>query len=112
MVGLAVTWSPYPPLPAGAIRDLLGITRALYCLARDAGAGDAARLEALASIGRTLSAVLAAASAAPGTTEHGQAWLAVERAKRELAELVAHSPDVAALVAATAQRISRPGSMV
>jgi len=28
--GLMVTWNPYPRLPSGALRDLLGITRALY----------------------------------------------------------------------------------
>jgi len=106
-----VTWDPYPPLPIGALRDLLGITRALYRTTLVEDPRDASRLRALADIGRTLRAVLRAAHAQPGTIDHLNAWGAAERATRALGELVGESTPLAPVIAATARRISRPGSM-
>jgi len=107
-----VTWNPYPPLPVGALRDLLGITRALYRAALEEEPRDAARLQALEEIGRTLKAVLRASRAHPGTITHGDAWLAAERITKVLQEIVSDSTLLAPVIAATARRISRSGLMV
>ena len=106
-----VIWDPYPPLPLGAVRDLLGITRALYRTIAVNDPRDISRLRALEEIGRTFRAVLRAARAHPGTVDHLNAWGAAERATKALGELVEGSMPVAAVVAATARRIARPGSM-
>jgi hypothetical protein len=106
-----VTWDPYPPLPIGALRDLLGITRALYRTTQLDDPRDARRLHALEDIGRTLRAVLRAAHARPGTIDHLNAWGAAERATRALGALVGESTPLAPVIAATARRVSRPGSM-
>ena len=45
-----MTWNPYPRLPRGAVRDLLGITRALYRSASLEDPLDPARLQAIGSI--------------------------------------------------------------
>jgi hypothetical protein len=106
-----VTWNPYPPLPLEPLRDLLGITRALYRATRRATPQDAGRLQALEDIGMTLRAVLRASSAHPGTIDHLNAWAAAERATQALEELVDDSMPLGPLIASTARRISRPGSM-
>lgn len=102
-----MTWSPYPRVPFVAVRDLLGITRALYRIARADDPQDAERLRALEAVGTTLRQVLAATTTHPGTIAHQNAWEAAERATKALGELVDSTP-VAPLVAATGQRISRP----
>ena len=106
-----MTWNPYPPLPVGAVRDLLGITRALYRTALNGDPRDVAKLQALADIGGTLRAALRAAPAPPGTIDHFNAWAAAERATKALGELVGDETPLGPLIAATAQRFSRPGSM-
>lgn len=104
-----MTWNPYPPLPLSAVRDLHGITRAMYRAALDDQPRDEARLGALATIGRTLRAVLHESGAPPGTIPHGEAWAAAERATKELRELVRATP-LAPLVEATARLVTRSGS--
>lgn len=104
-----MTWNPYPPLPLGAVRDLLGLTRGLYRATLADEPRDISRLESLEKVGKTLRAVLGAARAYPGTNDHLDAWAAAERATRELA--AAAGASLAPLVAATARRIRRPGSM-
>jgi hypothetical protein len=106
-----VTWNPYPPLPLAAVRDLLGIARAMYRATLADDPRDVVRLQALEDVGRTLQAVLGAGGAPPGTIPHVEAWTAAERATKALGELVMESTELAPLVAATARRISRPGSM-
>lgn len=105
-----MNWNPYPPLPLGALRDLLGIARGLYRATLADDPRDVARLQALEDIGRTLRAALGAAGAHPGTIAHGEAWTAAQRATKALGALVADSP-LAPVVAATARCIRRPGSM-
>jgi hypothetical protein len=105
-----VTWNPYPRLPLGAVRDLLVITRALYRALLAANPNDA-RLLALTDIGNILKSVLAAARAHPGTSDHLSAWAAAEQASRALCALVDESIQLGPVIAATARRISRPGSM-
>jgi hypothetical protein len=107
-----MSWNPYPTLPAGALRDLLGVTRALYRLAAEAEPRDAARLQALEEIGRGLRSALNESRSAPGTIAHHNGWASAQRAILALRELVADSPPLAALVAATARLFARPGSMV
>jgi hypothetical protein len=102
-----VTWNPYPRVPFEAVRDLLGITRALYRITRIDDPRDAERLRALEDVGRTLREVLAAATTHPGTIAHQNAWTSAERATKALGELVASTP-LAPLVAATGLRIARP----
>lgn len=106
-----MVWDPYPPLPLGAVRDLLGVARGLYLVAREAADPDATRLESLERVGKTLQAVLGAASAPPGTGDHVHAWAAAEGAVRALRELTVGSPDQHALVDVLSRRVARPGSM-
>lgn len=105
-----MTWNPYPPLPLADLRDLLGIARAMYRAAQAEDAPDAAQLQALEGIGKTLRAVLGAAASHPGTNAHIEAWMEAERATKALRELVSGS-GLAPIVEATAKRVSRPGSM-
>lgn len=102
-----MNWNPYPPLPLGALRDLLGITRAMYRATVLDDPRDVCRLQALKDIGRTLRAVLAARRAPRGTNAHLEAWVAAERATKALGELVGESLELAPLIAATARRVSR-----
>jgi hypothetical protein len=106
-----MTWNPYPPLPFAAVRDLLGITRAMYRATLADDPRDVVRLQALEDVGRTLKAVLGARGAPPGTIQHVEAWSAAERATKALGELVAESTELAPLIAVTARRVSRPGAM-
>lgn len=109
--GLA--WNPYPSLPTGAVRDLLGIARSLYRVAREAEPRDEVRLQALEQIGVTLRSALQDARSDPATIAHSNAWAATERATKALAELVAQDAALVQLVAATARVLSpRRGSMV
>ena len=85
-----MTWNP-SPLSSGALRDLLGITRALYRAATDEEPRDASRLAALEELGRTLQAVLRASRTHPGTIVHDQPRAAPERATRALLEFVGES---------------------
>jgi hypothetical protein len=107
-----VSWNPYPTLPTGGLRDLLGITRAMYRLALAEEPHDVARLQALAEIGRGLRSALKGAHSHPGTIAHQTAWATADHALKALRELVSDSPPLAALVAATARLFVRPGSMV
>jgi len=104
-------WNPYPKLPVGALRDLLGITRAFYRAAHEAEPRDEQLLEALADVGKSLQAALVGARATPGTIQHGNAWAAAERASQALSGLVGGQP-LAPLVEATVRKFSRPGPIV
>jgi hypothetical protein len=106
-----VTWNPYPPLPVGALTDLLGITRALYRATLDSEPRDSSRLQAIEVVGKDLRAALRLTHAPPGTIDHGTAWAAAERAARGLSGLV-EGVGLAPVVAATARLVTRPGSMV
>ena len=104
-------WNPYPPLPAGALRDLLGITRAFYRAAHEAEPRDERLVEALADIGKGLQAALRGARATPGTIEHGNAWAAARQAAAALSGLVG-GVALATLVEATVRKLAQPGAMV
>lgn len=107
-----MTWNPYSPLPAGAVRDLLGITRALYRATLAEDPRDVLRLQALEDIGKALRSALRATSAHPGTLDHLQAWAVAEQATKALGELVGEAMPLAPLISATARRVKRnPSTM-
>jgi phage tail protein X len=65
------------PLPVEAVRDLLGVVRAMYA----ANKGIAHRRRALAIAGQELVEAINLANAhAPGTAEHRRAWELAESA--------------------------------
>jgi hypothetical protein len=100
-------WNPYPPLPREAVRDLLGITRALYRVTLAEDPRDVVRLQRLADIGRELRAALQGSQGHPGTIQHQYAWEAAERATRALGELVGDATPLEPLVRATCARVKR-----
>ena len=75
------------PLPVEAIRDLLGIVRAVYEAEKRGGASKAllARIE---RVGRLLHNAVALAGSAPGTMGHRAAWEQAEEGARRAADLV------------------------
>ena len=76
------------PIPLEALRDLLGIVRALYAAwAREKASPIA--LEELHQVGRELAQALALAQRSPpGTLGHAAAWNRSERATEALGKLV------------------------
>ena len=65
------------PLPVEAVRDLLGVVRAMYA----ANKGVEHRRRALAAVGHELVEAMNLAKAhAPGTDEHRRAWQLAESA--------------------------------
>jgi hypothetical protein len=106
-----VSWNPYPPLPRGALRDLLSLTRLLYRAAAEAEPRDEARLQTLQRIGLAFKEALQLPKGAvPGTIAHGTAHAAVMMAIEQLKELV--GAELSPVLAATARCFKRPGSMV
>jgi hypothetical protein len=100
-------WQPYPPLPRETVRDLLGITRALY---RATDPRDVVRLQALTEIGRDFrNALRESRGKHPGTLPHIEAWVAANRATRALGELVAadESQPLAPIVRAVVAKMAR-----
>lgn len=73
------------PLPLDAIRDLLGLVRALYRVEGE-GNADSYRLARLASVGLGLQRALELGSDQPdvGSAEHQAAWKQAEQACSEL----------------------------
>lgn len=76
------------PLPLEAVRDLLGVARALYSAEKARGAG-ARRLAELEAVGRDLASALdLARDTPPNSMGQRAAWQKAERALEKLAELV------------------------
>ncbi len=76
------------PLPVEAVRDLLGIVRALYRAGLE-HRGHPITLEALRGIGTDLAEALELATRCqPDTLGHVAAWTKAERAAKALGELV------------------------
>jgi hypothetical protein len=95
------------PFPFEAVRDLLGILRALYAAAKSDGAGRA-RLGAIRAIGRELRAAIdLALEHEPGTLGHAAAWQRAERATERLGELVDCTTPLEPTLAAAARRVVR-----
>lgn len=89
------------PFPLEAVRDLLGVVRAMYAAARERGAGRA-ELAKIARVGRELSeAIDLAVSTRPSTVGQRAAWQRAEEATRKAGDLVdALTPAEPLLVAA------------
>jgi hypothetical protein len=76
------------PLPVEAIRDLLGITRALYAAAKAEGAGER-RLAELEAAGKDLKlAIGMARKNSAGSLGHRRAWELAEQGYERLLEAV------------------------
>jgi len=76
------------PFPFDAVRDLLGILRAMYRAAKLQGAGER-RLSAIRHLGLELRAAMdLALEYEPGTLGHNAAWNRAERATQAVADLV------------------------
>lgn len=91
--------------PFEAVRDLIGILRALYSAER--GRGDRARrVREIARVGRELrAAVELALEHPPGTLGHAAAWARAERATRALADLVDSTTPLSPTLAAAVRRV-------
>jgi hypothetical protein len=95
--------NPREQLPVEAIRDLLGICRALYAVWREHRPATENELGELRGIGQDLRAALELAKKSkPDTVGHRAAWGKAERAMRRLGELVNEhdrlQPSITALV--------------
>ncbi len=76
------------PFPFQAVRDLLGIARALYAAEKERGAGHE-HLRRIERVGKELSASLDLAQRCDvGTLGHAAAWNRAERATQALGDLV------------------------
>jgi hypothetical protein len=93
------------PFPATAVRDLVGIVRAMYVAAKLGGAGknDLARIE---RVGRDLADALELAQrSGPGTIGHSAAWKKAEDASRRAGDLVDALTPAEPLIHAARSRI-------
>jgi hypothetical protein len=96
----------HQPFPFEAVRDLLGILRALYAAAKAEGAGSP-RLSLIRGIGRELrGAIDLALESEPGTLGHAAAWQRADRAIQRLGELVDSTTPIEPTLAAAARRVS------
>lgn len=96
------------PFPREVVRDLLGITRALFRAERTKPSPDGASLERLRQIGLLYREALDLGTRyAPDTMAGRAARTKAERATLALGEFVAESALMAPAVAATAERLRR-----
>ena len=104
------------PFPFDAVRDLLGVVRAIYASARESGAGRN-DLSRIAKVGQELSRALDLAGSAqqgssdPAADPHpaadsDPAWRCLEGALREASELVDPLTPAAPIVQAARSRIA------
>jgi hypothetical protein len=95
------------PFPFEAVRDLLGILRALYSVAH--AERQERRCRAISRIGRELrTAVDLALGNEPGTLGHAAAWERAERATRRLGDIIDCTLPLEPAVQAAAARVARP----
>lgn len=79
-------------LPRGVVRDLLGITRALYRAELAAG-GNPVRLQLLADVGKMLRSALDLSKVQPDTMGHRAAWMWAAKGAAALGEFVGASAE-------------------
>jgi hypothetical protein len=92
-------------IPLEALRDLLGVVRALYAAWSASGEGPI-ELEALRSIGKDLASALElAGKTRPDTVGHRAAWGRAEDATKRLCELVADVERLQPTIEAGAARV-------
>jgi len=91
-------------LPKETIRDLLGISRALYVV-RDNQGASTVELDRIREVSAWLTEALELARTRPDTLSHRAAWFKAERATTALTELlIAHDEPTKRLVGAWAER--------
>jgi hypothetical protein len=92
--------------PFEAVRDLLGVVRAMYAAAKESGAGRS-QLAKISAVGRELSKALdIAASTREGTIGHAAAWKRAEEATRRVGDLVDALTPAEPLVVAARGRVT------
>lgn len=98
------------PLPRGIVRDLLGITRALYRaeLALPPPRADRLRLERLTEIGQQLRRALELSRGQPDTMGHRAAWSWAEQATRALGEFVGDEMKLGEVLRASVVKLMTP----
>ena len=97
----------HDPFPLEAVRDLLGLVRAVYAARAAEGAG-AVTLAKIATIGLDLAQALDLAEAhGPGTLGHAAAWKRAERAAMMAADLVALTDGAEPIVLAAIGRVTK-----
>jgi hypothetical protein len=94
-------------LPLEAVRDLLGIARAMYAARQREGALVA--LPELAEIGQKLKLALKLGQGDPETMGHRAAWTHAEEATGRLMKLITAATLAAPIVEAAAVRLRRLG---
>jgi hypothetical protein len=93
------------PFPFEAVRDLIGILRAMYRAAKANGAG-ARRLAELRQVGLELRhAIELALEYAPNTLGHAAAWERAELATRGLGNLIDCTTPLEPTIAAAVERV-------
>ena len=94
-------------LPRGVVRDLLGITRALYRaeLALPPPRADRLRLERLEEIGKLFRRALELSRGEPDTMGHRAAWSWAEQATQALGEFVGEDLPLGAVLRASAVKL-------
>jgi hypothetical protein len=97
------------PFPFEAVRDLLGLMRAIYAARREAGA-ETEDLEPLARAGKDLQEALSLASTSrPGTVGYAAAWKRAEDATAVAGHLTAAATPTEPLLRAAVGRVVRRG---
>jgi hypothetical protein len=97
------------PLPLEAVRDLVGIARALYA-ARKREFATRTDLDELAAIGKQLvNALRLARKSSPDTLAHRAAWIQAEDACSRLTRLISRETPAALVVEAAVVRVRRIG---
>lgn len=92
--------------PFEAVRDLLGVVRAIYAAAKSAGS-DRTDLKRIAAVGAELAGALdLAAETRPGTLGRAAAWRRAEEATRRVGNLVDSLTPAEPLVVAARARVS------
>jgi hypothetical protein len=109
---MAPKWKPHPlepyPLPRELVRDLLGITRALYRATKAEDPNNAELLLEFERIGKMYRRSLQTCLRhGPETIAHMDGVREAERATKALGKVVNHTMSVPALVRATARRAVR-----
>jgi hypothetical protein len=96
------------PLPRGVVRDLLGVTRALYRaeLALPPPRADRARLDRLEEIGKLFRRALELSRGEPDTMGHRAAWRWAEQATQALGEFVGEDLRLGAVLRASAVKLA------
>ncbi|AUX35479.1 hypothetical protein SOCE836_076710 [Sorangium cellulosum] len=95
-----------PPFPFDAVRDLLGVVRAIYAAAKDGGASRE-ELARIARVGRELSRALdLAGSPQQGVSGHSAAWKVTDKAMLQVNDLVDPLTPAAPLLLAARSRVT------